>query len=135
MCSLEWLMAAPRQPVLFKSSSSNGRVFTPRTYFATFEGVCLVWPRWLTEQVASHYWTTARDRYQQLLCLEVTGFSLSRPYCNHSSFFVRSALPPSCLGRIECCLSVKTDLREIVKPIMILPQVHLRKPCYDFYFL
>lgn len=21
------------------------------------------------------------------------------------------------------------------KPIMILPQVHLRKPCYDFYFL
>ena len=21
------------------------------------------------------------------------------------------------------------------QPIMILPQVHLRKPCYDFYFL
>ena len=21
------------------------------------------------------------------------------------------------------------------KPIMILPQVHLQKPCYDFYFL
>lgn len=21
------------------------------------------------------------------------------------------------------------------KPVMILPQVHLRKPCYDFYFL
>ncbi len=21
------------------------------------------------------------------------------------------------------------------KPLMILPQVHLRKPCYDFYFL
>lgn len=22
-----------------------------------------------------------------------------------------------------------------LKPVMILPQVHLRKPCYDFYFL
>ena len=22
-----------------------------------------------------------------------------------------------------------------IKSIMILPQVHLRKPCYDFYFL
>ena len=24
---------------------------------------------------------------------------------------------------------------EAVNPVMILPQVHLRKPCYDFYFL
>ena len=24
---------------------------------------------------------------------------------------------------------------EFVSSIMILPQVHLRKPCYDFYFL
>ena len=25
--------------------------------------------------------------------------------------------------------------RVVLQPIMILPQVHLRKPCYDFYFL
>ena len=25
--------------------------------------------------------------------------------------------------------------RDRAKPVMILPQVHLRKPCYDFYFL
>ena len=24
---------------------------------------------------------------------------------------------------------------EPAEPVMILPQVHLRKPCYDFYFL
>ena len=31
---------------------------------------------------------------------------------------------------ISTLSSMKPD-----KPIMILPQVHLRKPCYDFYFL
>ena len=25
--------------------------------------------------------------------------------------------------------------KELKKSVMILPQVHLRKPCYDFYFL
>jgi hypothetical protein len=25
--------------------------------------------------------------------------------------------------------------RSLTLPLMILPQVHLRKPCYDFYFL
>ena len=27
------------------------------------------------------------------------------------------------------------NVRRTPKPLMILPQVHLRKPCYDFYFL
>ena len=29
----------------------------------------------------------------------------------------------------------RTELLQSLKPVMILPQVHLRKPCYDFYFL
>ena len=29
----------------------------------------------------------------------------------------------------------RTELLQSLKPLMILPQVHLRKPCYDFYFL
>ena len=28
-----------------------------------------------------------------------------------------------------------TQAGRIEQPVMILPQVHLRKPCYDFYFL
>ena len=34
---------------------------------------------------------------------------------------------------LEVCAS--HTRRHTQKPIMILPQVHLRKPCYDFYFL
>jgi hypothetical protein len=36
------------------------------------------------------------------------------------------------------CVSFLPCIREnalLRRPIMILPQVHLRKPCYDFYFL
>lgn len=29
----------------------------------------------------------------------------------------------------------KTHVVQLSKSVMILPQVHLRKPCYDFYFL
>ena len=29
----------------------------------------------------------------------------------------------------------RNGLLHSLKPVMILPQVHLRKPCYDFYFL
>ena len=31
--------------------------------------------------------------------------------------------------------SLSSKKEETEKPVMILPQVHLRKPCYDFYFL
>ena len=33
------------------------------------------------------------------------------------------------------CSGVVYILSSLTKIIMILPQVHLRKPCYDFYFL
>ena len=31
--------------------------------------------------------------------------------------------------------SILINSKESINSIMILPQVHLRKPCYDFYFL
>ena len=40
--------------------------------------------------------------------------------------------PPLGLGFFCLFLSPRMDGG---KPVMILPQVHLRKPCYDFYFL
>lgn len=34
-----------------------------------------------------------------------------------------------------CVLSIETLAKALKASLMILPQVHLRKPCYDFYFL
>lgn len=59
---------------------------------------------------------------------------------------------PSCLGKLNLglqkvhrwrdkddivCTCLRKDQQQLsqVHSIMILPQVHLRKPCYDFYFL
>lgn len=36
--------------------------------------------------------------------------------------------------RAQCSLENQQQLIRFIS-IMILPQVHLRKPCYDFYFL
>jgi hypothetical protein len=36
----------------------------------------------------------------------------------------------SCTNR-----GIQTQCLDSKSPVMILPQVHLRKPCYDFYFL
>lgn len=58
----------------------------------------------------------------------------------------RSAAPIGCSGRPETarcpCTLLRGNRRLRVKrrttstnSVMILPQVHLRKPCYDFYFL
>ena len=47
------------------------------------------------------------------------------PICRRSS--ERGGLPRGCFDFLSPKL--------LEKPIMILPQVHLRKPCYDFYFL
>ena len=33
------------------------------------------------------------------------------------------------------CWHIRTEATDDLNSIMILPQVHLRKPCYDFYFL
>ena len=33
------------------------------------------------------------------------------------------------------CSNQSTVKHNDRRPVMILPQVHLRKPCYDFYFL
>lgn len=41
--------------------------------------------------------------------------------------------PPTPLGTRGG--STKRARRQGLPPVMILPQVHLRKPCYDFYFL
>jgi hypothetical protein len=38
-----------------------------------------------------------------------------------------------CVASVSCLAFEKNAL--LRRPIMILPQVHLRKPCYDFYFL
>ena len=37
-------------------------------------------------------------------------------------------------GNREFCLKIFSN-KKSEKSLMILPQVHLRKPCYDFYFL
>ena len=37
-------------------------------------------------------------------------------------------------GGLTVCVSA-TGLRAALQTLMILPQVHLRKPRYDFYFL
>ena len=37
--------------------------------------------------------------------------------------------------RVSRTLSFLGERRESERTLMILPQVHLRKPCYDFYFL
>ncbi len=43
---------------------------------------------------------------------------------------------PPARRRIRAAVAKGGGLRrEAVYPLMILPQVHLRKPCYDFYFL
>ena len=57
--------------------------------------------------------------------------------------FVRSTVSPSCFGRQVCGRVNCSPLACVVRrphvggknTVMILPQVHLRKPCYDFYFL
>ena len=43
----------------------------------------------------------------------------------------------NCRAPESVCVSnaLATTACAIAKSIMILPQVHLRKPCYDFYFL
>ena len=33
------------------------------------------------------------------------------------------------------CVTTSTGRADFEDSLMILPQVHLRKPCYDFYFL
>ena len=43
---------------------------------------------------------------------------------------VRPAREPQCN---VLCVVLSTET--VVRSVMILPQVHLRKPCYDFYFL
>ena len=35
----------------------------------------------------------------------------------------------------ETCFTAKSHSLASEQSVMILPQVHLRKPCYDFYFL
>ena len=49
------------------------------------------------------------------------------------------ALAASWAGRSVCCTlyAVRLQLQsaQSVRLVMILPQVHPRKPCYDFYFL
>ena len=47
----------------------------------------------------------------------------------HTSPAARTSDKPL-VPRSYRCSNTRLD-----KPIMILPQVHLRKPCYDFYFL
>ena len=47
----------------------------------------------------------------------------------HTSLTARTSDKPLVPGGYRCS-NTRLD-----KPIMILPQVHLRKPCYDFYFL
>ena len=37
--------------------------------------------------------------------------------------------------KLGCSDNTSVILLTKCKPVMILPQVHLRKPCYDFYFL
>lgn len=47
------------------------------------------------------------------------------------------SLPPAAAARTydQPSLSLPTKLSKDNSSLMILPQVHLRKPCYDFYFL
>lgn len=40
-----------------------------------------------------------------------------------------------CLVELNVGLVLKSKSVFVIASIMILPQVHLRKPCYDFYFL
>lgn len=68
-------------------------------------------------------------------------------FCRHASRRRNAQVPkgPLRMGCTRVCQRVKTkgfggtDLSDPpLHPrvsIMILPQVHLRKPCYDFYFL
>lgn len=43
---------------------------------------------------------------------------------------------PRCLDTRICWADVRTRVQSAsTRTVMILPQVHLRKPCYDFYFL
>ena len=43
--------------------------------------------------------------------------------------------PAEATGKVNTGGEVRHQLRAAATPVMILPQVHLRKPCYDFYFL
>ena len=46
-----------------------------------------------------------------------------------------SRAPPASSENREFFGYDRNGLLHSLKPVMILPQVHLRKPCYDFYFL
>lgn len=46
-------------------------------------------------------------------------------------FFRSAAFSPEMRRRRYYVLNVRAH----ISTLMILPQVHLRKPCYDFYFL
>ena len=69
---------------------------------------------------------TVREHHQ-------TGDALSCTQVSFSHSVAKSTLNRALsLGKVFLILNRNASTS---KPVMILPQVHLRKPCYDFYFL
>ena len=87
---------------------------------------------------SSGYWTSApahrrmRGPWQARHSLAVSSSAQAR--ADARQWKIRAEAQISQLNR-ELFGYDRTEPSQSLKPVMILPQVHLRKPCYDFYFL
>ncbi len=54
---------------------------------------------------------------------------------SHCRFHVQNLLALQLPQTVRVLKDIHLDLTPETSSVMILPQVHLRKPCYDFYFL